>query len=214
MAHESAVFQFARDAVRGTLGTSTDVDSCVALTARINQLLDQARESFQGSGASIACRAGCTFCCHLRVMVMPHEAIALFRYLGSGMPGPMAETVRRRLLEYAGANRESGEPGGTACAFLVDGMCSAYEVRPAACASFHSLSRQRCLENHERPSAAGATPVLQSLQHVAAELDAGLEQGLADAGFATARMELQAAVVALLRNPSLIARWRAGRELT
>jgi hypothetical protein len=42
----------------------------------------------------------------------------------------------------------------------------------------------------------------------------GLDEGLAAAGLKSTRIELQTAVAALIRNPSLIARWRAGRELT
>jgi len=64
---------FAFDALRATLGVSTDVDSCVQLTGRIDALMSQAIEYFRQEGAGIACRAGCSFCCHLRVMVLPHE---------------------------------------------------------------------------------------------------------------------------------------------
>ncbi|MEJ1963341.1 MAG: hypothetical protein WDO56_17985 [Gammaproteobacteria bacterium] len=42
-------------------------------------MLSQAIESFERDGSEIACRAGCSFCCPLRVMVYAHEAIALIR---------------------------------------------------------------------------------------------------------------------------------------
>ena len=59
---------FAFDAVRATLGVSTDVDSCMQLASRIDALMTQAIEYFRKEGTGIACRAGCSFCCHLRVM--------------------------------------------------------------------------------------------------------------------------------------------------
>src|SRR5215510_150769 len=132
MTHTSAAQAFAIEAVRETLGRSSDVDACVALVTRINALLNQAFESFRGDG--IACREGCNFCCHLRVMVYPHEAIALFRHLGARMPKEQAQVVRKQLL-----TRE-----GKACAFLVEGKCSAYEARPSACSGYHSLSKEKC----------------------------------------------------------------------
>jgi Fe-S-cluster containining protein len=210
------VQRVAVNAVRDTLGNHADVDSCVSLAARIDGLLNQAMESFQDAG--IACRAGCTFCCHLRVMVYPHEAIALFRYLGSRIPEAEAAGIRQRLLENATHLRAHGEANpaatGLACAFLVDEKCSAYDVRPSACAGYHSLSRERC-ESAFRQGGHSfeGTPVLQGLRHLAVALDDGVEQGLAAAGLSGARIELHAALAALIRNPGLIERWRSGRPL-
>lgn len=205
--------QFAVEAVRATLGTSTDVDSCVQLASRIDALMTQAMEYFRQEGAEIACGAGCSFCCHLRVMVLPHEAIALFRYLGSRMPREQAELVRRRVLENAARIKDAAATYQP-CAFLVEGRCSAYEARPSACSGYHSLSREHCEKAHER----GATPpsgipVSQAMRHVAATLDEGLQQGLAAAGLNAARIELHTAVAALIRQPALVARWRGGRSL-
>lgn len=213
-----AAQHFAFEAARDAFGSSTDVDSCVALVARINTLMDQASEYFQREGAGIACRAGCAFCCHLRVMVFPHEAIALFRHLGSRLAREQADRVRARVLENAAhvdkQKREGRVPTNMACAFLVDGKCAAYEARPAACSGFHSLSREKCEEAYQNGgSSPEGTPVLQSLRYVAAALDDGVEQALVAAGLSRTRIELHTAVAALIRNPSLISRWRSGREL-
>jgi Fe-S-cluster containining protein len=210
---------FALNAVHETLGNATDVDSCMALAAGIDSLIDQAFQHFQKDGAGIACRAGCSFCCHLRVMVYPHEAIALFRYLGSRMPKEQVNVVRQRVIENAenvrNASRDGRAPPRVACAFLVDGKCSAYEVRPGACAGYHSLSREHCEKTYNDPEAwPEGTPVLKALRYIAEEMADGMDEGLAAAGLSGTRIELQTAVAALIRNPSLIARWRAGRALT
>ncbi len=205
--------QFGFDAVRATLGKSTDVDSCVELAARIDALVTQATEYFRKEGAEIACRAGCSFCCHLRVMVLPHEAIALFRYLGSRIPPEDAEGVRRRVLDKA-AHLSEGSATRSACAFLVDGRCSAYDARPSACSGYHSLSKERCESAYEnRGDAPAGIPVSQAMRHVAASLDDGMQEGLAATGLSGVRMELHTAVAALIRNPALSQRWRAGRPL-
>src|SRR6185437_13028048 len=167
---------FAFDAVRATLGVSTDVDSCMQLASRIDALMTQAIEYFRKEGAQIACRAECSFCCHLRVMVLPHEAISLFRFLGSRMPAEQAEGVRRRVLENAARVRE-GSATRTACAFLMEGKCSAYEARPSACSGYHSLSKERCESAYEnRGGPAEGIPVSQAMRHVAASLDEGMRR--------------------------------------
>jgi len=207
---------FALAAWRETLGRSTDVDACLELAARIAQLMGEALEYFRQQQTDIACGAGCNFCCHLRVMVYPHEAIALFRYLGSRMPQEQAQQVRQRLTaNAAGISKHGGEgrADSVACAFLVDGLCSAYEARPAACASYHSLSRLRCEQAHGKASTSpSGIPVSQAVRHIASALNEGLEQALVASGLSTAQVELQTAVAALLRNPALIARWRSGAQ--
>lgn len=211
----AAAQQFAFAAVRATLGKSTDVDSCVALTTRIDVLIEQALDFFQKEGVALACRAGCNFCCHLRVMVYPHEAIALFRYLGSRIPKEQAQRVRSRIIENAAQrSSEQSVAGKTACAFLIDGKCSAYEVRPAACAGYHSTSRERCEESFNATSESpDGIPMLKGLHHVATALDEGLDGALSAGSLSSERIELHTALAALVRNPALIERWRAGREL-
>jgi hypothetical protein len=217
---------FAAAAVQQTLGRSSDVDGCVALARRIAGLTGDALGYFQKDPGGIACQRGCHFCCHLRVMVYPHEAIALHRHLGSSLPREQAQLVRERLK--ANAQRLTQGPAGspdasaaaaprTACAFLVDGNCSAYELRPVACSGYHSMRREACERDHQAARAAGShsgtgIPVLQAMQHVAASLGAGLEKGLNTVGLSCSLVELQTAVAALLEAPALIGRWRAGRE--
>jgi Fe-S-cluster containining protein len=200
---------FGSQAVRETLGRSTDVDACAGLVARLNTLLAQAAQHLEPAGAGLACRVGCSFCCHLRVMVLPHEAIALFRYLQSRMPQATARIVRMRVREYA----SSATSAARACAFLVDGKCAAYEARPSACAGYHSLSKERCEQSFQDPSLPTGTVALRSLQVVAAALEDGVNCALHSQGLSQDRVELHSAVAALLANPGLIARWRAGRTL-
>jgi hypothetical protein len=200
---------FGSQAVRETLGRSTDVDACAGLVGRLNTLLEQAAQHLQPAGAGLACRVGCNFCCHLRVMVLPHEAIALFRYLQSRMPEATAHVVRRRVREHA----SSATSAARACAFLVNGECAAYEARPSACAGYHSLSKQRCEQSFLDPSLPTGTVALRSLQVVATALEEGLSSALRAQGLTQERIELHVAVADLLANPALIARWRAGRPL-
>ena len=205
----SPVQHFAAQAVRSTLGRRTDVDACVELVGQIDRLLDEAATHLQSGGARLACQAGCNFCCHLRVNVLPHEAIALFRFLQSQMPPAVAQQVRSAL------RRKLQTPPGPprACAFLVRGECAAYEVRPGACAAYHSTSRERCEESFRDPTVPSGTVALQGLQAVALALEAGVNDAVQAEGLSNSALELHTAVAALLADPALIARWRSGRPL-
>jgi Fe-S-cluster containining protein len=208
------VQQFATRAVRDTLGRSTDVDACLALVGQVDRLLEQAAQHLPEAGAGLACRAGCNFCCHLQVRVLPHEAIALFRHLQSRMAPATAERVRMKIREYTQAPPLSGHAvARRACAFLIEGECSAYEVRPSACAAYHSVSKQRCEQSFHDPSLPSGTVALEGLMRVALALEEGINVALQSEGLSHTPMELHTAVAALLANPALIARWRAGRAL-
>ncbi|HEY6456485.1 MAG TPA: YkgJ family cysteine cluster protein [Steroidobacteraceae bacterium] len=208
------VQQFAARAVRGTLGRSTDVDACVALVGRIDQLLEQAAQHLPQSGAPLACRAGCHFCCHLQVRVLPHEAIALFRYLQSRMSPATAEQVRMKIRQYARAPEVPQRAAARRpCAFLIEGECSAYEVRPSSCAAYHSVSKQRCEQSFHDPSLPSGTVALEALMVVALALEEGVNVALQAQGLSHTPVELHTAMAALLADPALIARWRAGRAL-
>jgi hypothetical protein len=208
------VQQFAARAVRDTVGRSTDVDACVALVGQVDHLLEQAAQHLPQGSAHLACRAGCNFCCHLQVRVLPHEAIALFRYLQSRMAPATADRVRMKIREYAQSPQPSGHATARrACAFLIEGECSAYEVRPSACAAYHSVSKQRCEQSFHDPSLPSGTVALEALMVVALALEEGVNVALQTQGLSHTPIELHTAVAALLANPALIARWRAGRAL-
>jgi Fe-S-cluster containining protein len=208
------VQQFAARAVRGTLGRSTDVDACIALVGQVDHLLEQAAQHLPQGDAPLACRAGCNFCCHLQVRVLPHEAIALFRYLQSRMAPATADRVRMKIRQYARSPEVSGDAlARRPCAFLIEGECSAYEVRPSACAAYHSVSKQRCEQSFHDPSLPSGTVALEALMVVALALEEGVNMALHSEGLSHTPIELHMAVAALLANPALIARWRAGRTL-
>lgn len=215
----AASAKLAVDTTASTLKRSTDVDSCVALAGKLDRHLDAALAyARQSLGAPIACRAGCNYCCHVRVDLLAHEAIALVRYLKSQLPEEQAQAIASRVA--ANADRlatmtpEQHNAARLQCAFLVDGRCSAYPVRPLACAGFHSLDVGRCERAYNDP--AGHTdpiPQVGEVKEIEQLTAAGVRQALRGLKLDDQPMELHAAVAALLREPGLIGRWRGGRSL-
>lgn len=73
-----AAAEYAFDATSGGLGGGADIDACVATVAKIGERYDATLER-----VPTACRAGCSWCCHFGVELLPHEAITLFRYIST-----------------------------------------------------------------------------------------------------------------------------------
>jgi hypothetical protein len=201
-------------AVRATLGTSRTAAACVSLARRITQLAGGAFEHVSGQ-EPVACREGCSFCCHLQVMVHPHEAIALAVHVQARPPAEGGGLLKELLL--AAAARRTLPDGATPvpampCAFLTGGRCSVYGLRPAACAVYHSLHRGACERRYETVGGSVGIPVSRALHAVAATIHDEVGQAVAALGLAAGRVELATAVGALLCEPSLIDRWLAGGQ--
>jgi len=216
----TAATRFAADLTASTLKRSTDVDACVALAEKLDRSLDAAlAHARQSLGAPIACRAGCSFCCHLRVEVLAPEAIALFRFLKSQIPEEQASAIAAKVVANADriANKtpEQHAAARVQCAFLVDGRCSAYQARPLACAGFHSLNVSECERSYDDAAADDTSriPMVGEIKDMEAGTAIGIRQALRALKLDDQPMELHTAVAALLRDPSLIGRWRSGRSL-
>lgn len=93
----------------------------------------------------VACKPGCSQCCHMNTIIYEHEAIRLAEVTGKTMRRlPYRE---RDEVAIAGAQFDQ-----TPCPFLVDHKCSVYEHRPLVCRTHHSLrdSADLCSTNVPR----------------------------------------------------------------
>jgi hypothetical protein len=203
-----AVHRYAAEA----LGRSRDAATCAAVSRRVATTIDGEFAAAAAARAAIACAPGCTFCCHLRVGVLPHEAVALWRHLRTSLPPDEAAAVERRVVENArridGMTAAEHRAANIPCALLRDGRCCAYEVRPAACAAYHSLSRDRCERSFNQPRDAGTPkngrPALLTLQAFGDAMIAAARAGAEDAGLASPEAELHQSLRALLEDPRAI----------
>jgi Fe-S-cluster containining protein len=193
------------------LRKSCDAATCAALCRRLNVVIDAKIEALQRAGASVACAPGCDYCCHLRVDVFAHEAIALLEHLRTRASADEAPLVEARIRANAARvdtlTVAQHRAAGIACAFLREGLCSAHDVRPSACATYHSLSRARCEHAFRHPADIGtprnARPALLELQVFgAAQIEATAAARKA-AGSSGEQVELHQALRALLDGEAL-----------
>jgi Fe-S-cluster containining protein len=190
------------------LRRSRDPAACANLCRGSNAAFDGELDTVRAEGAAVACVPGCSYCCHLRVEVFAHEATALLDHLRTRAAPAEAATVVQRLRVNAeridGMSVAEHRAAGIACAFLVEGSCSAYDVRPSACAAYHSLSRARCEESFRRPQDLGTArhsrPALLELQVFGSAVIEATQAGCAAAGVSGEQSELHQALRALLED--------------
>jgi Fe-S-cluster containining protein len=189
-----------------TLKERGDGATCAALCRTLNGLIDAKIEALEEAGARVACAPGCDYCCHLRVEVFAHEASALLQHLRAHASAEEAARLEQKIRANAARvdalTVEQHRSAGIACAFLRDGLCSAHDVRPSACATYHSLSRARCEHAFRHPADNGtprnARPALLELQVFGAAQIEATSAGRKAAGLAPEQIELHQALRALL----------------
>jgi Fe-S-cluster containining protein len=206
--HLNALATTTYDVTVAALKESRGAEVSAALCRRLNGVIDDEIATRQAAGAAIACAPGCNFCCHLRVGVFPHEAVALLQQLRTHVSPSLAVAIEQRVLVNAqrvdGMTPQQHRTAGVACAFLVEGRCSVHDARPAACAAYHSLSRERCEHSFRHPGGIGtptnARPALLELQVLGAALIEATQAAYNDAGVPGEQVELHQALRTLLEG--------------
>jgi hypothetical protein len=99
----------------------------------------------------VACKPGCSHCCHMNTMVYEHEAVRLAEVSGRKMKRLPYRPVE---LVYLLGNQYNGQ----ACTFLVNNECSVYEDRPLVCRTHHSLHDDASMCDMSNPAALVTRP--------------------------------------------------------
>lgn len=166
---------------------------------------------------AVACCRGCSYCCHLRVEIRPHDAFVLAQHLRAKLdPDALARVVARieaNLVRLATLTPEQHIRAGIACTLLEDGACSAYEGRPATCRKYHSVSVETCRNAFNDPSAPLTGDIEDDELRLAGNAVAlGYAKGLEDAGYDTRLYELHFALHKALTHPKAESRYRSGKR--
>ncbi len=210
------VFEQERGAARNSPARDADAvrTQVVRMYARIER---EQRTVIASTNLTPACTRGCNYCCHQRVEVRPYEAFVLAEHIRMRMSPAQQADVKAKLV----ANRARIAPlaplqhtqAGIPCAMLVDGICSVYEARPAACRKYYSLSVETCRTAFERPTEPLSGPLEDDAVRLAGNAVAlGYARGVEESGRDAARYELHAALLEALNNPKAAKRYRDGKK--
>ena len=182
-----------------------------------------ALQSFDGLGEQIitktevklACRAGCSLCCSLRVDVFAHEVFLLAHHIWSHF-SPQELTDLSTRLEAHEAKVLSLTPFEHAttnirCPMLRNDCCSVYEARPHSCRRHHSQDLAACQYTFDHPTDL-ETPAAHDRDLYRTLTEAMLQgaEEYARLGFDCTIYELGTALAEALRDPACWSRWRNG----
>jgi Fe-S-cluster containining protein len=211
-----AAFDSERKAARGA--GSLDAAAARTQTVRMYGRLDALqRDVIAREKVPVACERGCSYCCHLRVEIRPHDAFVVSQYIQTKFNAKQRARAIARIEEnlerIARLTPEEHVRAGIPCALLDDGVCSVYEARPATCRKYYSVSVETCRNAFNDTSA----PLTGELEHEQVRLAGnavalGYAKGLEDAGYDATLYELHRAVHSALTHPRAEARYRDGKR--
>jgi Fe-S-cluster containining protein len=211
-----AAFQRERESAR--VQKPADAAAARAQTVRMYGRLARLQQDVVAERSiEFACKRGCSYCCHLRVEVRPHDAFVLAQHVATTFSADERARVTARiehnLRRIAPLTPEEHVRAGIPCAFLEDGACSVYEARPATCRKYHSLSVEVCRSAFEDTSAPLAGEIENEEVRLAGNAVAlGYAKGLEDAGYDADLYEFHYAVHKALTDPKAERRYRRGKR--
>ena len=165
----------------------------------------------------LACRAGCSLCCSLRVEVYAHEVFLIAHHLQTATDPAELERIRTNLAAHAEEVRPltpyEHATRNIVCPLLKDGCCTVYAVRPNACRRHHSMDLAACQHTFDFPTDL-ETPAAHDRSLYRTLTEAMLYSGDAyeQLGFDRTIYQLGTALQEALDDPASWERWRAGEK--
>ena len=167
------------------------------------------------SGVKLACCAGCSVCCSLRVDVFAHEVFLLAHHIWATFSPEEFAVLRQRLaaheervlpmtpFEHATTN--------VRCPLIRGDFCSVYAARPHSCRRHHSRDLAACQYTFDHPTDL-ETPAAHDRDLYRALTEAMIQgaEAYAALGFDTTIYEMGTALAEALDDPACWSRWRHG----
>lgn len=172
-----------------------------------SQARHEARLAAAPDAPTLACKAGCFWCCYFTVDVRPVEALRIVEFMHNELPAEDRARIESEIATnsatFAGLDDDERARSNTKCPFLHLGRCSIYPVRPQTCRNYHATSATGCKQAYEQPHNDDIDPEFAPLvyQSGGAHVDA-FSVALGNAGYDVAAYELNTAIAATLQDPA------------
>jgi hypothetical protein len=186
-----------------------DGEAVLAAAAAVHELAGAALDAF----GSVACERGCHHCCHITVAASPPEVFLVAARLREELDPLARFGARAALAVDEQFDTRDRFAHGKACAFLTDGLCSIYPVRPLSCRGLHSLDVATCERALLKRDPDARIPSIPGRMTTSAAITFALCTAADDAGLDGRPLRLVAATRAALDDPGWLDRWLTGERI-
>ena len=161
----------------------------------------------------LACKEGCSYCCHLFVEASVPEVLVIAGYILTMLSPEDQERISLAIDAYLEASQGLDYEGlmglNLPCPLLHEHRCTVYPHRPLSCQRWHSLDVNHCRAYAENPSSGTGVPTnpLVMIAHTAVET--GLQFALRDQKLPWQTVSFVAALKLALDDPDVAYTWRS-----
>lgn len=158
---------------------------------------------------TLACRAGCFWCCYFTVEARPVEVIRIVEFMQRELADADRARIHAEIRTNAAAlamlDADARLRHNLKCPFLRFGRCSIYPVRPQTCRNYHATNAAGCERAYREPDNDDIDPEFAPLvyQSGAAHVEA-FSTAMQEAGYDVAAYELNAALAVALDAPAAV----------
>ncbi len=183
-----------------------DAGHAIEFVANLHRGLDTVVLRASELGPAPDCKIGCSHCCYVRVEATDPEIFRVARQVRQ-LPASEVTDLTERLRLHVAKDSAGSIDAKQGCTFLVNNLCTIYEVRPAACRKAHSLSVEQC--------ETFAPEISQNLRLIveAEALMAGTSDAYHEISLLASAHELNSAVLVALNDDTAEARWYNGENI-
>lgn len=161
---QDAFAQFLFDAVREKLDGITSHAAILPVFQQVLEFLQTLVTQLEDGGESplVACRSGCSFCCHSQVSIIPIEALLMAGFVVAEFTGSQVRSLQDRIVRARSLTAGKSPSQVYAmkkdlpCIFLDGGRCGVYTARPSICRSWNSFDAAACRLAYDSPDMASS----------------------------------------------------------
>ena len=104
---------------------------------------------------TLACRAGCTWCCYFTVDVRAAEVFQILDVVERSFTAPekarVYGEVRANSATLRNCSADERVVRNLKCPFLNEGRCTIYAARPQSCRNYHATNVAGCEQSYNEP---------------------------------------------------------------
>ena len=163
---------------------------------------------------TLACRAGCTWCCYFTVDVRAVEVFRILDVVEQTFNSEEKARVYAEVRANSAALRNLGEgervTRNVKCPFLNEGRCTVYAARPQSCRNYHATDVAGCRQSFEEPENLDIDPDFAPGVYQAGGAHAeAVSTAMREAGYDADAYEFNCALDAALSEPGARARFES-----